>query len=135
VATFADRIKELLAEQKPPMSQYRLAELAGVTQPAITGWFNGATPYPSTVNRLCMIFGVRRDWLLYGEGKKHLPKAAQRSVIREGESEYGALLQKIAFIEQSGNKELISQVDAYLDLACQQLGVPLGKKPRRASRS
>lgn len=124
-----------MGENKPPMTQHTLAFLADVTQPAVAGWLNGTKPYPSTINKLCRIFGVRRDWLLYGEGKKHLPKSALRSVIREGDSEYGALLKKVTFIEESGNAELISQVDAFLDLACQQLGVPRDKTPRKAGRS
>jgi transcriptional regulator with XRE-family HTH domain len=135
VATFADRLKELLAEQRPPMSQHKLAKLAKVTQPAITGWMNGAVPYPSTVNLLCAIFGVRRDWLLYGEGKKHLPKSALRNVAREGDSEYGALLQKVTFIAQSDDEDLKAQVDAFLDLACRQLGMPRDKKPDTSNQS
>jgi hypothetical protein len=106
-----------------------------VTQPTVGNWLNGTKPYPSHVNRLCAIFGVRRDWLLYGEGEKFLPKSALRAVMREGDSEYGALLQKVTFIEQSGNPALIAQVDAFLDLACQQLGVPRDKKRRKSSQS
>jgi transcriptional regulator with XRE-family HTH domain len=129
--TLAERLKELMAEYKPPMTQPTLAFLADVTQPAVNGWLNGATPYPKTISKLCGIFGVRRDWLMYGEGKKHLPKSALRKTLREDEAEYGALLKKVTFIEQSGDAELISQVDAFLDLACQQLGVRRDKKPRR----
>jgi transcriptional regulator with XRE-family HTH domain len=120
-----------MAERRPPMTQEFLAQLADVTQPTVGNWLSGTKPYPSHVNRLCAIFGVRRDWLLYGEGEKSLPKAALRSVMREGDSEYGALLQKVSHIEQSGNLDLIAQVDAFLDLACKQLGVRRDKKPRK----
>ncbi len=129
--TLADRLKELMAERRPPMTQDFLAALADVSQPTVGNWLKGTTPYPSHVNRLCAIFGVRRDWLLYGEGKKELPDAARRAVLREGDAEYGSLLKKVTFIEQSGNPDLIAQVDAFLDLACKQLGVRRDKRPRK----
>ena len=117
------------------MTQKFLGELADVTQPTVGNWLGGTMPYPSHVNRLCAIFGVRREWLLYGEEPKFLPKKALRNVMREGDLEYGALAAKVTHIAQSGDAELIAQVDAFLDLVCRQLGVRRGKLTGKADQS
>lgn len=103
------------------MTQRILAELAEVTQPTVANWLSGRIPSPIHLNRLCAIFGVRRQWLLNGQGDKLLPEKVLLSVLRAGEGEFGALLKKVAFIEQSGNPALIAQVEAYLDLAYRQI--------------
>lgn len=120
-----------MAERGYPMTQRFLAELADVSQPTVGNWLSGTMPQPVHVNRLCAIFGVHRRWLLYGQGEKLLPEKVLLSVLRAGEGEYGVLLKKVAFIEQSGNLDLIAQVEAFLDLACRNLDFP---KPGRAGK-
>jgi transcriptional regulator with XRE-family HTH domain len=130
-----DRLKELMAERGRPMTQRFLAELADVTQPTVGNWLSGTMPQSIHLNRLCAIFGVHRRWLLYGEGEKFLPEKVLLSVLRAGDGEFGVLLKKVAFIEQTGNLDLIAEVEAFLDLACRQLRLPHSGKPRKLSRS
>jgi transcriptional regulator with XRE-family HTH domain len=131
---FKDRLKALMAEQHPHMTQRFLAELADVTQPTVGNWLSGTTPFPIHVSRLCAVFGVRRQWLLHGAGEKFLPEKVLLSVLRAGEGEFGVLLKKVAFIEQSGNPDLIAQVEAFLDLVCRQLRFTRETRPVKSSR-
>jgi transcriptional regulator with XRE-family HTH domain len=131
---FKDRLKELMAEQHPQMSQRFLAELTEVTPPTVSNWLSGTTPYPIHLNRLCAIFGVRRQWLLDGRGEKFLPEKVLLSVLRARDGEFGVLLRKVAFIEQSGNPDLVAQVEAFLDLACRQLRFTRETKPAKSNR-
>lgn len=131
----SDRLKELMAEWSRPMTQRFLAELADVAQPTVGNWLSGTIPQPIHLNRLCAIFGVHRRWLLYGEGEKFLPEKVLLSVLRAGDGEFGVLLKKVAFIEQTGNVDLIAEVEAFLDLACRQVRFPYSGKPRKSSRS
>lgn len=126
--TLADRLKSLLEERRPPMTQEALAERVGVTPSAVTGWLHGSIPYPSTLNKLCLALGVRRDWLLYGEGKKELPKIA----IEEMPVTYSRR-EKITFIEEQA-PELLPLVDAFLDSVQKQLGAGSASKPKRRTR-
>ena len=53
------------------LSQPRAADLIGVTQQAVNNWLKGnSQPSISNVIAICNALGVRRDWLLYGEGAK-----------------------------------------------------------------
>src|ERR1044072_811065 len=124
---FKDRLRELMAERGHLMTQRFLADLAGVTQPTVGNWLRGTVPQPPHINRLCAIFGVHRRWLLYGKGQKFLPEKAMLSILHAEDGEYGVLLKKVAFIEQTGNLDLIAEVEAFLDLACWHLRVQNGR--------
>ena len=115
-------------ERDPPLTQEALAERVGVSQQAVGGWLRGSVPYPSTLNKLCLSLGVRRDWLLYGEGKKHLPKM----LIEELPREYSRR-EKITFIEEQA-PELLPLVDAFLDSMQKQLGAAPANKPTKRTR-
>lgn len=51
-------------------SQYSLAKIAGVTQPAVTRWLSGSVPFRAKLQILCSHYGVRQDWLVLGVGPK-----------------------------------------------------------------
>ena len=108
-----------------------LAERVDVTPSAVAGWLQGTIPYPRTLNKICLALGVRRDWLLYGEGEKHLGKL---SVVEEMPSTYSRR-EKITFIEEQA-PELLPLVDAFLDSVQKQLPVARdGKRSRKTRRS
>lgn len=115
-------------ERDPPLTQESLAERVGVSQQAVGGWLRGSIPYPSTLNKICLTLGVRRDWLLYGEGEKALPKM----LMQELPKEYSRR-EKITFIEEQA-PELLPLVDAFLDSMHKQLGGAPVKKPKRKTR-
>jgi len=128
--TLADRLKEVMLERKPPLTQQALADRVGVTQRAVTGWLQGVIPYPKTLNRICLTLGIRRDWLLYGEGDKHLPKFA----TEELPPTYNRR-EKITFIEEQA-PELLPLVDAFLESMHKQLAAGRGgKRSRKTSRA
>jgi len=129
VATFADRIQELINDRR--ISQHAFADLVGVTQPAVAGWRSGAIPYARTVNRICAMCGVRRAWLLYGEGEKEAPRAAKGRASEEP-AEYNRR-EKITFIEEQA-PELLPLVDAFLDSVQRQHGAGLASKPQKKTR-
>lgn len=114
------------------MSQHTFAARVGVTQPAVAGWLAGAVPYARTINAICRIFGVRRAWLLYGEGKKIAPRARTGSAA-ELPPEYN-LREKISFIEERGTPEQLALVDAFLQSVREQLGVEIAGKPAGRTR-
>lgn len=131
--TLKDRLRELMAEQDPPLTADELARQAGVTGPAVLGWLKGIMPYPRTLNTLCAIFGVRRRWLLEGEGAKFLPKGKE-GIAAEGPAEYSRR-EKITFIEEQ-RPELLPLLDAFLDTARKQLrAAPPRERARKARRS
>ena len=131
--TLADRLRELMSEQEPPLTADEFGRQVGVTGPAVTGWMKGAMPYPRTLNRICALFGVRRQWILTGEGEKYLPKGKE-GVVNDGPAEYSRR-EKITFIEEQ-RPELLPLLDAFLDTAHKQLGAaPPRKRARKARRS
>jgi transcriptional regulator with XRE-family HTH domain len=125
----ADRLREVMLEKKPAMTQEVLADRVEVTAAAVSGWLHGAIPYPKTLNRICLALGVRRDWLLYGEGDKYLPALP---VIQEMPATYSRR-EKITFIEDHA-PELLPLVDAFLDSVNKQLGAGRASKPSRKTR-
>lgn len=127
---FADRLKQVMLERRPPLTQEALADRVGVTQRAVAGWLQGTIPYPKTLNRICFELGVRRDWLLYGEGEKELPK------IRTAEMPHAySRREKITWIEESA-PELLPLVDAFFQNLEKQLGVARdGTRSRKIRRS
>jgi len=131
--TLGKRLKQVMEEHRPPITQHALAAMVGVTQPAVAGWLEGAIPYARTVNKICSVLGVRRDWLLYGEGKKYLPKAPRAQPLREDAPEYN-VREKITLIEEQ-KPELIPLIDAFLDtLQKQPLPGAIRGKPARKTR-
>lgn len=115
-------------ERNPPLTQDALAERVGVTGAAVSGWLKGTIPYPKTLNKICLALGVRRDWLLHGEGKKELPKFS----AEEMPPTYSRR-EKITFIEEQA-PELLPLVDAFLESVRSQLGAAPARKPSRKTR-
>ena len=126
----ANRLKQVMLERKPPLTQDALAERVGVTGSAVNGWLHGTIPYPKTLNKICLALGIRRDWLLYGEGEKDLPKFTSQ----EMPPTYSRR-EKITFIEEQA-PELLPLVDAFLESVHKQLGAAhAGKRSRKTSRA
>lgn len=122
-----------MLERKPPLTQDALGERVGVTGSAVNGWLHGAIPYPRTLNKVCLTLGVRRDWLLYGEGEKYLPKVASVN-LKEMPPSY-TVREKITFIEEQA-PELLPLVDAFLESVHKQLAVGRdGKRARKTNRA
>jgi transcriptional regulator with XRE-family HTH domain len=129
--TLADRLKQVMLEKSPPLTQEMFADRVGVTPSAVTGWLRGAIPYPKTLNRICLSLGVRRDWLLHGKGEKYL---GQLPTVQEMPPTYSRR-EKITFIEDHA-PELLPLVDAFLDSVHKQLGAePASKLKRKTHRS
>lgn len=115
-------------ERKPPLTQEAVAERVGVTTSAVSGWLKGAIPYPKTLNKICLSLGVRRDWLLYGEGVKELPKVGAEE-MPPGYSRR----EKITFIEEQA-PEMLPLVDAFLDSVQKQLASGNASTPQKKTR-
>jgi transcriptional regulator with XRE-family HTH domain len=128
--TLGKRLEEVMRERKPPLTQEALADRVGVTASAVGGWLHGTIPYARTLNKICLALGVRRDWLLYGEGEKYLPKGFR--VAEEFPSGYSRR-DKITFIEEQA-PELLPLVDAFLESVGKQLASSRDGKPARKSR-
>ncbi len=63
VITFADRIKEMRTDLG--ISQYKMAELLGVSQPTIAKWEAGIIePNLKTIKKICQILKVSSDYLI-----------------------------------------------------------------------
>lgn len=77
---FEERLR-LVAEGVGGIAQ--MARLAGVTEQAVYGWFNGAKPYPRTITKLCLALGVRQPWLLHGEGPERIDRDEEAPSLRE----------------------------------------------------
>jgi transcriptional regulator with XRE-family HTH domain len=120
-----------MAEHRPPLTQQAVAERVGVRQGSVWNWLTGAVPHPSTLNKLCLTLGVRRDWLLYGEGEKYLPDLA-KLIVQEMPPTYSRR-EKITFIEEN-MPELLPLVDAFLDSMRKQLDDEGASKPKRKVR-
>jgi transcriptional regulator with XRE-family HTH domain len=127
--TLSQRLRDLMNERNPPLTQEALAERIGVTHQAVGRWLKGAIPYPSTLNKICLALGVRRDWLLYGEGKKELPDIGS---IQELPRDYSRR-EKITFIEEQA-PELLPLVDSFLESVRRQIGDERASKPKRRTR-
>lgn len=70
---FSSRLKEAMTDNGIALwgAGVRLAKIAGVTPKAANKWLNAETiPAPDKMHALCVAFGVRREWLEYGEGHK-----------------------------------------------------------------
>jgi transcriptional regulator with XRE-family HTH domain len=131
--TFADRLKEVMLERNPPLTQDALADRVGVTGSAVNGWLHGTIPYPRTLNKICLSLGIRRDWLLHGDGEKNLAKLDETK-LQEMPPSYSRR-DKITFIEEQA-PELLPLVDAFLESVHKQLGAGhAGKRSRRTRQS
>jgi transcriptional regulator with XRE-family HTH domain len=68
--TFADRLRELMGVKD--VKQVLLAEKTRVTQPAVSGWLNGAMPDADQLVKISDALNVSIDYLLKGlPGIKH----------------------------------------------------------------
>lgn len=73
--TFAERLKNLMLERWPTLTQKALAETADVTPGAVSRWLRQSRhPYQRHVHKICAVLGVQRQWLETGDGEKWLPK-------------------------------------------------------------
>lgn len=79
--SFYDRAMEALQERFPRdrPTQGKLAALAGVRQPSVNDWKEGA-PAVNTGVRLAEALGVCVEWLYTERGPKRPPKAASDSL-------------------------------------------------------
>jgi transcriptional regulator with XRE-family HTH domain len=72
---FARRLRKVMLERRPPLTQKALAERVGVTRAAVSRWLRqDRFPYPRHLNKICAVLGVHRQWLETGEGEKLLPR-------------------------------------------------------------
>lgn len=126
--TFSDRLKQEMLGRNPPLTHQALADRVGVTPSAVGGWLQGTIPYPKTLNRLCLALGIRRDWLLSGEGEKEIPK----TLLQEMPPTYSRR-EKVTLIEEKA-PELLPLLDAFLESMQKQLGAERDGKPSRKTR-
>ncbi len=71
-SSFQARLRKLIDRAG---GQAALARLAGVTQPAVSGWLSGSTPLRRTIAPACQSLGVNLKWLLDGEGEMEVDDA------------------------------------------------------------
>jgi transcriptional regulator with XRE-family HTH domain len=62
---FSETVERLRSQAG--LQQERLAEIAGVSQGAVSGWKNGAIPKADVLYRLAGALGVSMEYLLTGE--------------------------------------------------------------------
>ena len=62
---FAETLDYL--RKREEWNQERVAQIAGVSQGAVSGWSNGALPRADALYRLSRAFGVTMEYLLTGE--------------------------------------------------------------------
>jgi transcriptional regulator with XRE-family HTH domain len=70
---FAKRLRNVMLERRPPLTQKALAERVGVTQAAVSRWLRqDRLPYQRHLHRISGILGVHCQWLETGKGEKWL---------------------------------------------------------------
>jgi transcriptional regulator with XRE-family HTH domain len=139
--TFGERLEKLMHERRPPLTQHALAERVGVTQSAVSDWLRRSRiPHDEHLNKICAALGVRREWLLTGDGDKDLPNIY---IVQEIPTGY-TRREKLAFIEENF-PEALPMLDSFLVGLCREVapaadrhgshgGSSPGKKVRRVSR-
>jgi transcriptional regulator with XRE-family HTH domain len=78
---FPTRLNDLM--ERCSVTQSAIATSLDVSQAAVSGWVNGKVPVRRTAKALADVFGVRVEWLLYGEGEK-LPLGRPEMIISAG---------------------------------------------------
>lgn len=80
---FAGRLKGIMKEKR--LKQKDIAEHAGVSPAAVSGWMSGkvATPDPDILKRLAKNLEVSPFWLLYGD-ERRVSEGANKGVIPVG---------------------------------------------------
>jgi transcriptional regulator with XRE-family HTH domain len=65
---FSDRLKSVMAEKG--INQDALAKGVGVSQGAVSGWLNKATPSSDKIAKIAAFMGISAEWLLTGKAAK-----------------------------------------------------------------
>lgn len=89
---FSDRLKKVMAEKG--INQEALAKGVGVSQGAVSGWLNKATPSSDKIARIAAFMGTSAEWLLTGSAArryslKTLDSEEIESRLREEMPAYG----------------------------------------------
>jgi transcriptional regulator with XRE-family HTH domain len=84
------RIKQIRSEAG--LSQRAFGARIGISGPSVTKLESGENnPSQQTIQLLCQHFGVRKDWLLYGEEPMRVPVTNRLQIVDEaldGEDEH-----------------------------------------------
>ena len=84
------RIKQIRTEAG--LSQRAFGARIGISGPSVTKLESGENnPSPQTIQLICHQFGVRKDWLLYGEEPMRVPVTNLLQIVDEaldGEDEH-----------------------------------------------
>jgi transcriptional regulator with XRE-family HTH domain len=71
--TFSERLQTILAQRG--MTQKELSDRIFIAPSTVTRWFTGgSTPQPRTIEAIANAIGVRKEWLLTGEGEPNAPR-------------------------------------------------------------
>jgi transcriptional regulator with XRE-family HTH domain len=81
MATFADRLRRILAEEK--VSQRKIAEALSISRATVAGWLKGTLPYPRTLNRIAHVLGVSKEWLIAGREPARVSPGERRQSYYE----------------------------------------------------
>ena len=107
------------------LTQKELAERIFINPSTVTRWITGgSTPQPRTVEAIANAIGVRKEWLLTGEGEIDGPAssdARHQAMVKEKEPPYEAL-QHVIFIEKSGTPDQIALMRSFLKMVHEQIG-------------
>jgi transcriptional regulator with XRE-family HTH domain len=116
------------------ISQHALARELGISQPTVRNWVTGVNPpKPSNVSDLCQALGVRRDWLVHGDGAKDLPKP-NGMIVREDDPGFREV-EKVTFIMQNGSADQKEAARSILDALAKQVRRSTARQPDRSDRS
>jgi transcriptional regulator with XRE-family HTH domain len=111
--SFSERLQGVLAEKG--ISQKKLSDRIFISPSTVTRWFTGdSSPQPRTIEAIANAIGVRKEWLLTGEGERDAPDAGPGTAsVRESAAGYETV-KHVIFIEETGTPEQIALVKAFL---------------------
>jgi transcriptional regulator with XRE-family HTH domain len=112
--SFSERLQSVLSQRG--LTQKELSERIFINPSTVTRWITGgSTPQPRTVEAIANAIGVRKEWLLTGDGERDAPGGSSRSsmVVKEDGVDYETV-KHVIFIEEAGTPEQIAAARAFL---------------------
>jgi transcriptional regulator with XRE-family HTH domain len=106
----SERIDDIM--QKLSLSQKQLAELLGVTQPAVSKYLSNRIPPANILFKLAQLSGKSMEWLLTGDLESMIFKVSEPGDAYDGRLK---LEKKISLLPKNIYKHFENLVDSILD--------------------
>jgi transcriptional regulator with XRE-family HTH domain len=106
----SERIDAIM--QKLTLNQKQLAELLGVTQPAVSKYLSNRIPPAHILLKLAQLSGKSMEWFLTGDLESMIYKVSEPKITYEGRLK---LEKKISLLPNEIYKRLETLVDSILD--------------------